>query len=251
VLPYVPKLGTADYDDYGDSEYEDLYDNYPAMYREYSEERPVYAQVPVNSDLQDSGRPSVDEDTDLYFEMAELQLPTESESAVQRSLMVDAPGNKIIYLDSKEEEEKNSADFDSFETIHNPRADIKVRNVQDVIVRPADIGENKPLLLSVGSSLSYGKDGEKHNKKSRVIASVGDPEYLLNSPPGNVQSPKKSHQVVYGKATGTPPAPLDVINTVDSSLTNKLKLLQHSPGNKGESLMADLVEDIWSNIHTN
>ena len=88
--------------------------------------------------------------------------------AIQRSLYVEAPANKITSrhaavdikpLDISRQESKpedNSADFHSFETVAGADDGLNIRKVHDIRLTSEQLQGEGPLLLSVGSSLSYG-----------------------------------------------------------------------------------------------
>jgi len=127
--------------------------------------------------------------------------------SIQRSLYVEAAENKITgrhaVIDStpkqfearnkkiKSDPVDNSADFHSFESVAGSNDGLKIRKVHDIRLTGDQLEGEGPLLLSVGSSLSYGPHQPEvrpdnicsHNQtavfQSRVaVGSVGQPEYL-------------------------------------------------------------------------
>jgi len=174
---------------------------------------------------------------------------------------------------------ENSADFHSFENIaYNDN--LKIRKVHDIQLHPDQLHSDGPLLLSVGSSLSYGP--QQSNGASVAVGSVSNPEYLnaqmLTAPDGTSlaygnhapygkQHPsyvqqevqtrvgssgmKKldtSSDVVYGKVSETPTAPMTAIKNIDERLLEKLSLLETSSGKKKAE---DIVTDLWSIMKQN
>ena len=87
--------------------------------------------------------------------------------SIQRSLYVDAKENKIQPRNSGKDitreqlearhggEGDNSADFHSFETVAGNDG-LNIRKVHDIKLTSEQLQSDGPLLLSVGSSLSYG-----------------------------------------------------------------------------------------------
>jgi len=173
----------------------------------------------------------------------------------------------------------NSADFHSFESIaYNDN--LKIRKVHDIQLNPDQLQSDGPLLLSVGSSLSYGP--QQSSGASVAVGSVGKPEYInaqmLTAPDGTSlaygnhapygkQHPsyvqqevhtmvgasgmKKldtSSDVVYGKVSETPTAPMTAIKKVDERLLEKLSLLEK---NNGKKKVEDIVTDLWSIMKQN
>ena len=92
--------------------------------------------------------------------------------SIQRSLYVDAAENKITgrhaVIDKTDKQletrhktltsgaEDNSADFHSFETVAGGSDGLNIRKVHDIRLTSDQLQGDGPLLLSVGSSLSYG-----------------------------------------------------------------------------------------------
>ena len=92
--------------------------------------------------------------------------------SIQRSLYVDAAENKITgrhaVIDTTDKQletrhktltsgaEDNSADFHSFETVAGGSDGLNIRKVHDIRLTSDQLQGDGPLLLSVGSSLSYG-----------------------------------------------------------------------------------------------
>lgn len=279
VLPYVPNSYMLnnnkdsvypDYE-YAGSDYDYLYADYPPMYSDYTELRPVYSNMAESRAAVDtmaaiqSADPSVEESAD--FKMADAysggtQQAYTPNKSLQRSLMIDTPLNRIISIDDikTEKGEKNSLDFHEFETVYNPAAEIKVGKVHDVIIPHDQLKSNDPLLLSVGSSFSYGggrggeggdggdgggggrgegKQGPNSQSLTGAVGSVSSPHYI-NKTGGS--SPTVQQDVVYGKLDESPAGPLSAL---DERMRSKLEQL-HQAGQTPTRLVEDLVEDLWT-----
>ena len=169
---------------------------------------------------------------------------------------------EIMALDPIEE---NSADFSSFKTVAGADDGLKIRKVHDIHLTSQQLQSDGPLLLSVGSSLSYGSGQEPGT--SIAVGSVSVPEYLqqggsdtnlaygvqhpsyiqhsVNTRLGadNVKHIQLSKDVVYGKMSETPTTPIKAIENVDERLLEKLNMLEKS-GDKQR--MKDYVTELWS-----
>ena len=80
--------------------------------------------------------------------------------AIQRSLYVEAAQNKLPGRGEAKRQSSepgnNSADFHSFETVAGARDGLNIRKIHDIRLSSEQLQSDGPLLLSVGSSLSYG-----------------------------------------------------------------------------------------------
>lgn len=164
---------------------------------------------------------------------------------------------------------KNSADFHSFQTVSGADDGLKIRKVHDIHLSSQQLESDGPLLLSVGSSLSYGSSGQEPGT-SIAVGSVGQPEYLHpgmssssgTSPAYGVQHPsfiqqsvdtrlgadhvlELSKDVVYGKVSETPTTPIKTIENIDQRLLEKLSLLEQSGDTEK---MKSYVTDLWSTM---
>lgn len=191
-------------------------------------------------------------------------------------------GIKHVLLETEPEyktSEENSADFHSFENVAY-KDNLNIRKVHDIQLNPDQLLSDGPLLLSVGSSLSYGP--KQANGASVAVGSVGRAEYInaqvltaqdgTSLAYGNTASYGKQHpsfvqqavqtrvgssgmkkldtssDVVYGKVSETPSAPMSAIKKVDERLLEKLSLLEENGGKKP---VEDIVTDLWSIMKQN
>ena len=80
--------------------------------------------------------------------------------AIQRSLYVEAAQNKLAGREDIKQQSAeagdNSADFHSFQTVAGGRDGLNIRKIHDIRLTSEQLQSDGPLLLSVGSSLSYG-----------------------------------------------------------------------------------------------
>jgi len=220
----------------------------------------------------------------FYSRNSIMDIETADDKDPWEDLIKKNTGSGIKHTNTKTKPEyktsmENSADFHSFENIaYNDN--LKIRKVHDIQLHPDQLQSEGPLLLSVGSSLSYGP--QQSNGASVAVGSVGKPEYLnaqmLTAPDGTSlaygnhapygkQHPsyvqqevqtrvgssgmKKldtSSDVVYGKVSETPTAPLNAIKKVDERLLEKLSLLEES---SGKEKVEDIVTDLWSIMKQN
>ena len=175
----------------------------------------------------------------------------------------------------------NSADFHSFHTVAGQEDNLNVRRVHEIQLAPEQLESDSPLLLSVGSSLSYGPTQPQRVGSSVAVGSVGGPNFIhrqmLTAPDGtslaygNVADYGKAHpsyvqqdvqtrvgnmasreldtseDVVYGKMSETPSAPLESLG-MDSRLLEKLALLEETEGKQGAEAV---VSDLWSIMKQN
>ena len=81
-------------------------------------------------------------------------------------------GVKHIVADPQPEyktSEENSADFHSFESVAY-QDNLNIRKIHDIQLNPDQLNSDGPLLLSVGSSMSYGpKKSNGVNKRQCKI----------------------------------------------------------------------------------
>merc|ERR550525_1236378 len=98
--------------------------------------------------------------------------------AIQRSLYVEAAQNKLGGRDQNKQQSaepgNNSADFHSFETVAGGRDGLNIRKIHDIRLTSEQLQSDGPLLLSVGSSLSYGAN--QRPGSTVAVGSVGQPE---------------------------------------------------------------------------
>ena len=86
--------------------------------------------------------------------------------------------------------EQTSADFHSFQTIAGQQDNLNVRQVHDIHLNQEQMESGSPLLLSVGSSLSYGPQQPSRVGSSVAVGSVGQPDHawpvrqMLTTPDG-------------------------------------------------------------------
>ena len=94
----------------------------------------------------------------------------------------------------------NSADFHSFQTVEGQDDNLNIRRVHDIQLAPDQLDSDSPLLLSVGSSLSYGPS-QPSLGSSIAVGSVGRADYIhrqmLTAPDGT--SLAYGNQANYGK----------------------------------------------------
>ena len=139
----APGLAFSIFDEETGEEYED---SYPLI------DRSDYGYTDLDSaDMGDRGNVVVDIPAQVLPYMPR---------AIQRSLYVEAAQNKLPGRDDskrqKEEPGDNSADFHSFETVAGGRDGLNIRKIHDIRLTSEQLQSDGPLLLSVGSSLSYG-----------------------------------------------------------------------------------------------
>ena len=83
---------------------------------------------------------------------------------------------------------QRSADFHSFRTVAGQKDNLNVRQVHDIQLGPDLLESNSPLLLSVGSSLSYGPQQPSRVGSSVAVGSVGKADFIhrqmLTTPDG-------------------------------------------------------------------
>ena len=70
------------------------------------------------------------------------------------------PSNGNEYPDTKSRTGQNSADFHSFQTVAGADDGLRIRKVHDIHLSSGQLMSDGPLLLSVGSSLSYGGEDQ-------------------------------------------------------------------------------------------
>ena len=144
----APGLAFSIFDEESGPEYEDNY-SYPMIDRsDYGYADVEQAEV---GEMGDRGNVVVDIPAQVLPYMPR---------AIQRSLNVEAAQNKLPGRgDSKRqggEPGNNSADFHSFQTVAGGRDGLNIRKVHDIRLTSEQLQSDGPLLLSVGSSLSYG-----------------------------------------------------------------------------------------------
>ena len=100
-------------------------------------------------------------------------------------------GSSIEARELPEESSKQtSADFHSFQTIAGQQDNLNVRQVHDIQLDREHVESGSPLLLSVGSSLSYGPQQPSRVGSSVAVGSVGQPDQawpvrqMLTTPDG-------------------------------------------------------------------
>ena len=83
---------------------------------------------------------------------------------------------------------QKSADFHSFQTVAGQKDNLNVRQVHDIQLAPDLLESDSPLLLSVGSSLSYGPQQPSGMGSSIAVGSVGKADFIhrqmLTAPDG-------------------------------------------------------------------
>ena len=70
------------------------------------------------------------------------------------------PSNGNEYPDTESRTGQNSADFHSFQTVAGADDGLRIRKVHDIHLSSGQLMSDGPLLLSVGSSLSYGGEDQ-------------------------------------------------------------------------------------------
>ena len=141
----APGLAFSIFDEESGEEYED---SYPMMDRsDYG-----YADVDLGEmgEMGDRGNVVVDIPAQVLPYMPR---------AIQRSLNVETAQNSLAGRADPESQSAepgdNSADFHSFENVAG-RDGLNIRKVHDIRLTSEQLQSDGPLLLSVGSSLSYG-----------------------------------------------------------------------------------------------
>merc|ERR1712088_1059570 len=123
---------------------------------------------------------------------------------------------------------QKSADFHSFQTVAGQKDNLNVRQVHDIQLAPDLFESDSPLLLSVGSSLSYGPQQPSGMGSSIAVGSVGKADFIhrqmLTTPDGT--SLAYGNMAVYGKMSEKPSAPLEHLEDIDSRLLEKTALLE-------------------------
>ena len=146
----APGLAFSIFDEQSGEDYEDYKDSYPMIDRnDYG-----YADVDLGEmgEMGDRGNVVVDIPAQVLPYMPR---------AIQRSLYVEAAQNSLAGRGDTERQSAepgdNSADFHSFETVAGGGRDgLNIRKVHDIRLTSEQLQSDGPLLLSVGSSLSYG-----------------------------------------------------------------------------------------------
>ena len=144
----APGLAFSIFEEEAGAEYEDSY-SYPGI------DRSDYGYTDVDTgevgEMGDRGNVVVDIPAQVLPYMPR---------AIQRSLYVEAAQNKLPASDDAQrkgaEPGKNSADFHSFQTVAGGRDGLNIRKIHDIRLSSEQLQSDGPLLLSVGSSLSYG-----------------------------------------------------------------------------------------------
>ena len=142
----APGLAFSIFDEESGEDYEYYEDSYPLI------DRSDYGYANMDSaDMGDRGNVVVDIPAQVLPYMPR---------AIQRSLNVEAAQNKLAGRhDSRPQSDQpgdNSADFHSFETVAGGRDGLNIRKIHDIRLSSEQLQSDGPLLLSVGSSLSYG-----------------------------------------------------------------------------------------------
>jgi hypothetical protein len=135
----------------------------------------------------------------LQLAMEQGRLPGDPwQELIQRNT-----GSGLMAMESREEAAgagQSSADFHSFQTVAGQEDGLKVRRVHDVRLGPGQADSDSPLLLSVGSSLTYGPP-QPSRPGSVAVGSVGRADYvhrqMLTAPDGT--SLAYGNQADYGK----------------------------------------------------
>merc|ERR1712037_1051224 len=160
---------------------------------------------------------------------------------------------------------QKSADFHSFRTVAGQKDNLNVRQVHDIQLGPdlleSDSGLGSPVV-AVGS---VGKADYIHRQMlttpdgtSLAYGNMADygkqhPSYVqqdVHTRVGNSAAKQldTSEDVVYGKMSETPSAPLERLEDIDSRLLEKLALLEEEEGRAGaEAVVSDLCSIMKQN----